>query len=181
MSAAVPPAVEGRAERTRSDAPAAQPASEVPVSLTDATLERVWRELLQQVGPMLAGSLEKAEPPAILGPKTLVLRFSAGYNRERDHCQESARVERIEEALRKLTGQVWNLRIEAVGNEAGTPPVPAAKAEKQLSRYRRQRAEALQEPLVKRASEVLGAQIVQMDDDFGEAADQPDASSREEP
>jgi DNA polymerase-3 subunit gamma/tau len=171
---------ERRVQSDRTESPAVQPGSEVPVPLTDATLDRLWREILQQVGPMLAGSLEKAAPPAILGPKTLVLRFAAGYNRHREHCQEPARVERIEEALRKLTGQVWNLRIETVGNDAVSPSVPAAKAEKQLSRYRRQRAEALQEPLVKRASEVLGAQIVQMDDDFGAGREEPGASSGEE-
>jgi DNA polymerase-3 subunit gamma/tau len=178
--AAPPAALERRAEVGRSEAPAAEPASQVPLLLTDATMGQVWRELLQQVGPMLAGSLEKAEPPAIIAPKTLVLRFTAGYNRQREHCQEPARVERIEEALRKLTGQIWNIRFETVGDDAAAPPVPAAKAEKQLSRYRRQRAEALQEPLVKRASEVLGAQIVQMDDDFGAAPDEPDISPREE-
>jgi DNA polymerase III subunit gamma/tau len=172
-----PPAALERHAEPRGEAPsAAEPATQGPTPLTDATMGQVWRELLQQVGPMLAGSLENAEPPAIIGPKTLVLRFAAGYNRQREHCQEPARVERIEEALRKLTGQVWNLRIESVGNDAGAPPVPAANAEKQLSRYRRRRAEALQEPLVKRASEVLGAQIVQMDDDFGTSPDEADVS-----
>jgi hypothetical protein len=144
-----------------------------PIALTETSVDQVWRELLRQVGPILAGSLEKSSP-AIIAPKTMVLRFEQRYNHQRQHCQEPARVERIEEALRKLTGQAWNLRIESVRSEAAAPPVPAAEAEKSPSRYRRQRAEALQEPLVKRAAEALGAQIVQMDEDFGSAPGEPD-------
>ena len=119
---------------------------------------------------MLASDLEKAEIPAISGPNTLVLRFPVGYNPEREHCQEPARVARIEELLRKLTGRAWNLRIESVsGSAAASPPPAAAETVTSQSRYRRQRAEALQEPLVKRATEVLGAQIVLVDEGFGAA------------
>jgi DNA polymerase-3 subunit gamma/tau len=125
----------------------------------------LWPEVLKAVGPMLGGSLEKATL-AIRGPKSLVLSFAREYNREQEHCQDSARLSRIEEAVRKVTGQVWAVRIEASGNAAAAP-AQATAIGKSPSRYRRQRAEALQEPLVKRAAELFGAQIVHMDDDFG--------------
>jgi hypothetical protein len=117
----------------------------------------------------LAGFLQKAQGIAIIGPKTLVLRFPPGYNHEYEHCQDPARVTRIEQAVQKITGQVWNLRIEPVGKEAAASHVPAGDTDKSSSRHRRQRTEAMQEPLVKRALEQLGAQIVQVDDDFGAA------------
>jgi hypothetical protein len=85
-------------------------------------------------------------------------------------------VERVEEALRKLTGQAWDIRFESVSNDAAAPAVAVAEADKSQSRYRRQRAEVMQEPLLKRASEALGAQIVQMDEDFGTTPSEPDAS-----
>jgi DNA polymerase-3 subunit gamma/tau len=118
---------------------------------------------------MLGGNLEKAGLPAILGPKTLVLRFGSGYNLQREYCQDPARLARTEEALRKATGHAWSIRIDLVSNDAATLSVSAADTEKSQTRYRRQRTEALQEPLVKKAAEVLGAQIVSMDEGFGAA------------
>ena len=143
-------------KRTEADASPAVAPPAGPTALTAASVSQVWRELLRQVGPILAGTLEKAELPAIIGPKTLVLRFEQRYNRQQEHCQEPARVERIEEALRKLTGQAWDIRFESVSNDAAAPAVAVADADKSPSRYRRQRAEAMQEPLLKRASETLG-------------------------
>ena len=40
----------------------------------------VWPQILRSVGPMMGNFLEKAGLPAITGPNTLVLRFSADYN-----------------------------------------------------------------------------------------------------
>lgn len=119
---------------------------------------------------MLAGRLQKAEPPAISGPNTLVLRFAPGYNTQRDYCQEPASVARVEEALKKVTGQACQFRVESVGGAAAPAAGDAAEATgTPPSRYRRQRAEAAQEPLLKRAIDSLGAQIVQVDEGFGGA------------
>jgi DNA polymerase-3 subunit gamma/tau len=134
---------------------------------------------------MLAGSLEKAESIAISGPKTLVLRFPPRYNHLQEHCQEPTRLDRIDEALRKITGQAWSVRIESGSNAAAPLPAMAAEVEPTPSRYRRQRTEALQQPLVQRAVEILGAQFVHLDDEFGaapaEASEQPEAGAMEEP
>src|SRR5204862_3059410 len=151
-------------------ATAEQKPAETHLDLTPETTETVWRQVLTQVGPMLASELEKAEIPAIFGPNTLVIRFPAEYNLQREHCEEPARRTRIEEALRKLTGRAWNLRFESVNGAGTTRPVSAVEnTERSQPRYRRQRDEAEKEPLVKRALDVLGAQIVRMDDGFGAA------------
>jgi hypothetical protein len=72
--------------------------------------------------------------------------------------------------LRKITGRPCQVRVEYVGNGAAANPAEAAAdAGQQPSRYRRQRAEALQEPLLKRAIDVLGAQVIHVDDGFGAA------------
>ena len=136
--------------------------------LTEATLADLWPGILSQLGPMLAGNLDKAKRVAISGPKTLVLTFPSRYNHERDYCQESTRVARIQDAIRKVTGQFWTIRVEAGGEEVGAAR-KAATLEPATSSYRRQRAEAGQEPLVKRAMDQLGAQIVHVDDGFGVA------------
>ena len=119
---------------------------------------------------MLRNELEKAELLAISGPNTLVIRFLPRYNQAREFCQEPGRVARLEELLRRLTGQSCQLRVEAVsGSPPGASPAAADDPANPPSRYRRQRAEAVQEPLLKRAIDVLGAQVVHLDDGFGAA------------
>jgi DNA polymerase-3 subunit gamma/tau len=140
-----------------------------PVALTDETLPAVWSEVLAQAPRLFASDLEKAGNPAISGPNTLVLRFPARYNAAREYCQEASRVTRVEEVLKRLTGQSWQLRIEAISGGVSADPNSGDDTVTQQSRHRRQRAEAEQEPLLKRAIDVLGAQIVHLDDDFGAA------------
>jgi hypothetical protein len=124
---------------------------------------------------MLAGHLEKAGIPAISGPNTLVLRFAPRYNSEREYCQEPARVERVEEVMRQITGQPCQLRIETPATPGGTaPPADSGGDAGSPPRSRQKRADAAHEPLVKRAIDVLGAQVVHVDDGFGSApADRP--------
>jgi DNA polymerase III subunit gamma/tau len=171
------------AERTKRPAQKANPgnstgdsldrassAAETPPGgpLTGETLPAIWKEVVSQVGPMFGSNLEKAGLPAIFGPNTLVIRFAAGYNHQRDYCQEATRLARAEEVVRKVTGQQWNLRVETA-NDALVPPAPSAEADQTLPRSQRQRADALREPLVRQAVEKYGAQIVQVDDGFGAA------------
>jgi DNA polymerase-3 subunit gamma/tau len=143
----------------------ADPAHVTP--LGPDSLPQLWPEVLAQIGPMLAAAVEKAGAPAISGPNTLVLSFPSGYNHQRESCQEPARVARIEEALRKLTGQSWGLRIESVEDAGCADPPATDNTENSLTRNRRPRAEVEQEPLIQRAADVLEARFVQMDDGFG--------------
>jgi DNA polymerase III subunit gamma/tau len=143
------------------------------LSLSEETLPRVWQEVLAQVGPMMASQVEKGGPPAIFGPNALVLRFDARYNAEREYCSEPKRVQRIEESLRKITGHACQLRIESVGSGAVGATAAVADVTTPQPRSRLKRAEAVQDPLLKRAVDVLGAQVVHMDDNFGGASAAP--------
>jgi DNA polymerase-3 subunit gamma/tau len=142
------------------------------IGLKPETLPEIWLKVMQQVGQMLASDLGKAGLPAIFGPNTLVLRFPTGYNSEREHCQQAANLGRIEVLLRKVTGEPLTLRIESAGKEGGQAPVrPVDEKADQPSRYRRQRADAVKEPVVKRAIDRLGAQLIDVDEGFGGSAD----------
>jgi DNA polymerase-3 subunit gamma/tau len=156
--------------RQPESSPGSAPGSPVLTQeLTEASLREVWSAVVAQLGPMLAGNLQKGEGPAISGPKNLVLRFPSRYNHEQEYCQLATNMTRIQEAIRKVTGQSWNVRIESIrGEPAGAPP-KASEPDSVQSNYRRLRADASQEPLVKRALEQLGAQIVHVDDGFGAA------------
>jgi hypothetical protein len=115
--------------------------------------------------------LGKADPPAISGPLTLVLRFGPGYNLEREYCQEPARAKLCEEVLSTITGQPCQLRIEVSRSSAVSIPAESAGSDTaSTNRYRWKRAETVQEPLLRRAVELLGAQAVHVDDGFGAAS-----------
>jgi DNA polymerase-3 subunit gamma/tau len=156
------------------------------IPLTAETLRQVWEVVLGQVGRMLASDLEKAGLPAISAPNTLVLRFPVSYNSAREHCQQLANVARVEDMLKITTGLGCHLRIEtACGDDSAfSQPRTAEPAENSHSRYRRLRLEAVKEPLVKRAMELMGAQLVHVDDGFGDALavaqDRVDVSDGEE-
>jgi DNA polymerase III subunit gamma/tau len=147
--------------------------SPTPASAASAPTEalpQVWPQILRSVGPMMSNFLEKAGLPAITGPNSLVLRFSADYNQAREFCQEPTRLAKIEEAVRKGTGHPWILRVEGGAAPApATTPAPVVEAPPAPPPRRNHRAEAEKEPLVKRALDALGAQIVRVEDGFGEA------------
>jgi hypothetical protein len=70
-----------------------------------------------------------------------------------------------------VTGQNWKVRVEgaAFGTEVQEAALPLAPlAEDSLTRVRRLREEAENEPLVRKAIEVLGAQVLRVDEGFNE-------------
>jgi hypothetical protein len=117
----------------------------------------------------LAATVAKGGTPAISGPNTLVIRFPAEYNREKDTVEGPERASRIQKAVRKVTGQDWFLRVEVVpaGAKSTTPhhSLPAAPVAPQVRRNAREEAEKL--PLIKRAMDLLGGTIQRVDDQFG--------------
>jgi DNA polymerase-3 subunit gamma/tau len=144
-----------------------------PAELTQDTLPMIWGQVLKSVGTILASEMKNAGNPAISGPNTLVLRFPSVYNRASEYCQDPARLARMEEALRKTTGRSWTLRVETSPTVAPAAP-SAGEAEPAVPvRPRRDhRGEAEKLPLVKRAMEVLGAKILQVEEGFGASAEE---------
>jgi DNA polymerase-3 subunit gamma/tau len=142
---------------------------EGPRDLDAASLPLLWPEIVGMVGGMLGAELNRAGLPAIFGPNSLVLRFPSGYNQARDYCQHPERLARIEAAVRKVTGRGWTVKIESApsqhqagGNGNGAAGnIEAARPRRSL------REEVEQVPLVKRALDVLGANLVRADEGFG--------------
>jgi DNA polymerase III subunit gamma/tau len=163
-----PEAAPGDGAKKKSPSEEVTPPAAGPIPLTPETVGLVWLQVLAQVGPMLASELGKAGDVAISAPNTLVLRFPARYNLLREQCQEPGRVARVEDVLRRVTGQACTLRFEIGGAEPAVSPATAEEApEASLSRSRRLRAEAMKQPLLKRAIDLMGADILRMDDGFG--------------
>jgi hypothetical protein len=144
-------------------------------ALTAESVGTVWSEVLSQLGMLFAKELERAGLPAISAPNALVLSFPAAYNRQREYCSDPVRLDRVHDALRRITGRDWKVRIESVRGENGrvAPPpelkTPAAAAEPH--------------PLFRQAEQVLGAKLIQIDDRFGvpAAPETDDEPAVEEP
>ncbi len=159
---------EAEKKKPASEVAATQPAGLIPLAPENVPL--IWQQVHNQVGPLLASDLKKGTSLAISGPNTLVVRFPSSYNHPGNPFLDPVRLGRVEEALRKITGQACTLRQEYQGEEAAAASSGAPEeSETPVSRSRRQREEALSQPLVRRAMEVLGAQIVHLEEDFGAA------------
>jgi hypothetical protein len=86
---------------------------------------------------------------------------------------------KIEEIAARVVGQPCTICVEWIEDAvepAGTR-IPAAAA---MGQQRQLRAELLQIPLVKKAADVLNAQIIRADDGFGTAAEKSEAPTQED-
>jgi DNA polymerase-3 subunit gamma/tau len=174
---------------------AAEPPAQ-PLPVQPETMPQVWAQTLATltasglVGNMLARELANVPPPAIAGPNTLVLGLPPAYNHMQELLQDSERLRKIEEALRRTTGRSWTMRVETIASRtAGVPASPGTENAATSARVPRRnlREEAEQLPLIKRAMDVLGASIQRVEEGFGvlpevrpsERDDFPDAQESE--
>ncbi len=155
-----------------------QPAT-VPLDTADSGLPAVWERVLQEIGPMRRALLQPAGLPATPGPNCLAIRFPPGYSSAYDSCASEPSLDVIRAALRRVTGKDWSVRVEqtpapANGSPAqpAGPPVPA--------RPEQRSKDLLQLPLFKKAADVLGAQLVRVDDGFDPQAGRSDESAPDE-
>ncbi|VTT96659.1 dna polymerase iii subunit gamma tau : DNA polymerase III, subunit gamma/tau OS=Singulisphaera acidiphila (strain ATCC BAA-1392 / DSM 18658 / VKM B-2454 / MOB10) GN=Sinac_1310 PE=4 SV=1: DNA_pol3_delta2: DNA_pol3_gamma3 [Gemmataceae bacterium] len=141
------------------------------LALSESTLTEVWRRLLvglSERSPILGSQIKSANSYAIFGPNTLAIRFTAEYNHVYEACNTESNTRRIEEVLKAVTGSPAQVRLERVAGagskngaaDAGVSVVGAADRKKQLMNL----------PLFQKASQMLGAQIWHVDDEFDPAA-----------
>jgi DNA polymerase III subunit gamma/tau len=165
-----------------------EPSSAVSLTFSEGNLQTIWQQVQLQAGFVIASDLRRVQNVAISGPNTLVLRFPSRYNLRSDQLLEPTRQTAVEALLAKITGQACQVQVELVAapeNGDATHPVPAS-ASPSLHRTRRLRAEVMEYPLVQKAVDVLGAQIVHVDEEFGKnvgraatpSASEPDEESR---
>ncbi|WP_020470920.1 DNA polymerase III subunit gamma/tau [Zavarzinella formosa] len=131
------------------------------LDLTAATLNDVWAKVKSTLGVMHGAELSQASLPAIVGPKTLVLRFPARYDSAYEYCREATRATIIETNLKKLTGVPWAVRFELdAKNGSPGPTVPAVSAKD------RERM-ALKDPLLTAILGKLEGRMLKMEEGFG--------------
>jgi DNA polymerase-3 subunit gamma/tau len=142
--------------------------------LTEANREAIWQQIMSRAGFALASDLRKVAKTAISGPNTLVLHVSEPYN---SAGLDPTRLARLEPLLSEVVGQPCLVRLEMVRPDPGPPTLAAAAP----SGPRQLREKVKQLPQVQKARELLGAEIVDIDADFGEVgAPPPDNDTAEE-
>lgn len=147
------------------------PQSEQPeVRLSSENISSIWPQVIESTGPMLGNELKKSGTPAISGPNALVIEFSRQYNQALEYCSDPARILRIQNALGKITGQSWVVRVasKVVTNPEELVEETPAVVEPVVSKPKVNPKDAAEkEPLVQRALEIFNAQIVRVDVGFG--------------
>jgi len=170
------------AEKKKELTDSVSPSPPSPISLSPETLQALWSQISSESGLAISTELRRGEV-AISGPNALVLRFPSGYN----HTLDTQRQDRLAASIRKVIGPSVTLRIEngsvspasSAPTSAGAQPseqaTQATEPETAGTRLKRQRGELNQLPLVKKALDVLGAQVIHLDEDFATASAPPPA------
>lgn len=143
---------------------------QLEVRLSSENISSIWPQVIESTGPMLGNELKKAGTPAISGPNALVIEFSRQYNQALEYCSDPARILRIQNALGKITGQSWVVRVasKVVTNPEELVEETPAVVEPVVSKPKVNPKDAAEkEPLVQRALEIFNAQIVRVDVGFG--------------
>lgn len=144
--------------------------------LTEASVEAVWHDakrILHERSPLLAKQLDSALRPAIFGPNALAIRFAPGYNHAYQACATELGQQRVQEALRRVTGQPIVIRFDAPpsGQDAPATGRPAV-----LSASERKKS-LMTLPFFQKAADALGAQLTHMDEAFDPSAAAPQPSA----
>ncbi len=162
-------------DRNGSDNPAE--VAVVPRDLNETTLAEVWqlaKRALHERAPLLASQLEAAIPPAIFGPNSLAIRFPPGYNSAYQACATELGQQRVQDALRRVTGQPVVVRFDAPPSGATadlpTRPVAVSASERKKS--------LMTLPFFQKAADALGAQLWHVDDAFDPSTAEPQTATQ---
>jgi DNA polymerase-3 subunit gamma/tau len=131
------------------------------IAITAQNAVDVWNRALSRLSGIVVDQARQFDSIAFLAPNRLVIRFKPVYDFVRSSCERPEQTARFEKALREVTGQ--SLRVEfAVTADEPDEPSPAAAARAVPPHQRR--LEMMQHPLVHRAVELFGAQVVDVVD-----------------
>ena len=142
--------------------PTAQPAPQQLVELTGQNAVDVWNRALGRLSGMVVEQAKQFDSIAVPAPRHLVIRFKPGYAIFKSGCERPEQIARFEAALAEVTGQRIRVEFALAADEPGDPLSPAA-ATRTASPHQR-RLEVMQNPLVHRAAELFGAQVVDVAD-----------------
>lgn len=130
----------------------------MPLSSDNAT--EVWSRVIAGVPGFAADNARQFARVTLASPNRLVVAFRPAYTVAKEFCEQPEQKAKFEEVLADLTGQLVSLEFallheEVAGDRGATRPT--------LPPHQRL-LQAAQHPMVRRASELLGARPVRVDD-----------------
>lgn len=135
-------------------------------NLQNKNIVQIWPQVLKEVGVSAGLAFSKAGDPAILGPNSLALRFSANYSHQYEIAANSGSQARLIEAIKVITGEEWIVRVEKLISENGQDDSDLSPSASTASRQK----EILQHKLLHEIITKLGGQVVRMENGFNPKA-----------
>jgi DNA polymerase III subunit gamma/tau len=165
------------APQATAEASSASPQFQTPGSLSEAEDEddspeggfvlhatnaaEAWQQAIEKIPGMVGDQAKKYQRLEITGINRMAVVFAAEHAFCKTACQRPEQVQRFEQALKQITGQ--SIRIEFKVTEADSQERGEAAARPAMNPHQRL-LEAAGHPLVRRASELFGAQPTAVDE-----------------
>lgn len=144
--------------RPAEPAPAARAEVEADLALNSESAVRVWRAAVARLSGMVVGYANEFSRIDFFAPNRLVVTFAPGLAMAKAFCQRAEQVARFERALSEVAGA--RVRVEfALDESAPVVDTPAARPPSPQQRMK----EVLANPMVRRATELFGAQPTRVD------------------
>ncbi len=124
--------------------------------LTAESADRVWKQVLQELGDMTADLASYYDHVAISAPDSLVVHFRKGYTLQKESCERPDRKAQLEHALARIVGRRVRIDIVTMPEQGPAAVVPAPTLF-QLMR------EKESHPLVRQAVELFDAEVIRVD------------------
>lgn len=125
--------------------------------MTAESIDRTWRQALENLGGMTAEFASHYDSIAISAPNQLVVRFKAPYTLHKERCEHPDQRRRLEEAMSQITGNT--IRIDFQVQPGETPQ----REKRQPPPSKRQRIKEVEKhPFVSEAMDVFDAEVVDL-------------------
>jgi len=130
--------------------------------------QAVWTEVLSRLTDMTKNNLKMCSKIAISGPNALEICFPHGYYINHEYCRRREPSERLENALREVTGRKISVTMKLL--EAPESPTTQQQASSENGGAQngnasvQRRVDPENDPLVKKALDVFNATVVKVEE-----------------
>jgi DNA polymerase III subunit gamma/tau len=130
--------------------------------LNDEAATAIWKQALESLSGLLFDFASTYERAAISAPNKLVISFPGRYNQAKLFCERPEQFPELERAVAEAAGRPLRLEFVSLPEEKVSPP---KRANSRPTLEQRQRTAAKAEhPMVRRAVELFGAEVVRIDE-----------------
>jgi len=148
---------------SETSAPQVAQARPSPLLLDAETAVAAWKQALESLSGLLFDFAAAYEQVSVPGPGKLVISFPPGYNHAKLFCERPEQLQELERAVADAAGQ--RLKVEFVVPAAAEKQAPQKRVATRPTLEQRQKSAARAEhPLVRRAVELFGAEVIRIDE-----------------